>query len=364
LKTALRPKIAVNARGCNEAKLVVARHEMIAESPPELIPLCHIASCSRHSAICIRTPGVGRHRPMGIGGVKEDKLSMLQLSAFRRSLVALALCSTAFAVSAQPPHQQGPTIAQGGMRITSSSITQGGTTHFIITRHMAHRYRHMARTSSWDAGVARMRSRGLADAYANLSTSTLVGGESLSGGFGSSNVVADARRYLGGNPTGRGSLWCARFMNMVLQESGYRGTGSDLARSFASYGHRVSGPQSRRHRGDGTARRRTCRHHHRHRCPRQPDHDLRQQWQSRQGSADLARPHLRLRDADELSTIPSTLLRANGSRECAPDDRLREAIHVAAHWIASSLTLLAMTGREPGQSYNSLGSSVAIASPT
>jgi uncharacterized protein (TIGR02594 family) len=101
----------------------------------------------------------------------------------------------------------------------------------------------MARPSRWDAGVAQMRTRGLADANASFSNSTLVGGESRSGGFGSSNVVADARRYLGGNPTGRGSLWCARFMNMVLQESGYRGTGSDLARSFASYGHRVSGPQ-------------------------------------------------------------------------------------------------------------------------
>ena len=65
----------------------------------------------------------------------------------------------------------------------------------------------------------------------------------MSGGFGSSNVVAEARRYIGGNPTGRGSLWCARFMNMVLQHSGYRGTGSDMARSFASYGQRVSGPQ-------------------------------------------------------------------------------------------------------------------------
>ena len=61
--------------------------------------------------------------------------------------------------------------------------------------------------------------------------------------FGSSNVVAEARRYLGGNPTGRGRLWCARFMNMVLQRSGHQGTGSDLARSFASYGQRVSGPQ-------------------------------------------------------------------------------------------------------------------------
>jgi len=38
-------------------------------------------------------------------------------------------------------------------------------------------------------------------------------------------------------------------------------------------------------------------------------------------------------------------LRANGSRECAPDDRLREAIQLWARqvWIASSLSLLAMT---------------------
>jgi len=63
------------------------------------------------------------------------------------------------------------------------------------------------------------------------------------GGSGSSNIVAEARRYLGGNPTGRGSLWCARFMNMVLQHSGYRGTGSDMANSFTHYGQRVSGPQ-------------------------------------------------------------------------------------------------------------------------
>ena len=65
-------------------------------------------------------------------------------------------------------------------------------------------------------------------------------------GFGwssSSNVVAEARRYIGGNPTGRGRLWCARFMNMVLQHSGLHGTGSDMARSFAGYGQRVSGPQ-------------------------------------------------------------------------------------------------------------------------
>jgi uncharacterized protein (TIGR02594 family) len=30
---------------------------------------------------------------------------------------------------------------------------------------------------------------------------------------------------------------------MVLQHTGHRGTGSDMARSFASYGHRISGPR-------------------------------------------------------------------------------------------------------------------------
>ena len=60
---------------------------------------------------------------------------------------------------------------------------------------------------------------------------------------GGSDVVAEARRYIGGNPTGRSRLWCARFMNMVLQRSGHSGTGSDMARSFASYGQRLSGPQ-------------------------------------------------------------------------------------------------------------------------
>ena len=65
----------------------------------------------------------------------------------------------------------------------------------------------------------------------------------MASSFGSSNVVAEARRYIGGNPTGRGSLWCARFMNLVLQHSGYRGTGSDMASSFAHYGQHISGPQ-------------------------------------------------------------------------------------------------------------------------
>ena len=65
-------------------------------------------------------------------------------------------------------------------------------------------------------------------------------GMSFGGGGG---LVAEARRYLGTNPTGRSSLWCGHFMNLVLERSGRQGSGSNTARSFASYGSRVSGPQ-------------------------------------------------------------------------------------------------------------------------
>jgi uncharacterized protein (TIGR02594 family) len=101
----------------------------------------------------------------------------------------------------------------------------------------------MARASRWERGVAQLQADGFADTNASIATSSASGGMATSSGFGSSNVVAEARRYLGGNPTGRGRLWCARFMNMVLERTGLHGTGSDLARSFASYGQRLSGPQ-------------------------------------------------------------------------------------------------------------------------
>jgi hypothetical protein len=72
-----------------------------------------------------------------------------------------------------------------------------------------------------------MQAHGFANTHATFSSSAYSGDMATSGGFGSSNVVAEARRYLGGNPTGRGSLWCARFMNLVLQRTGFHGTGPD-----------------------------------------------------------------------------------------------------------------------------------------
>lgn len=91
--------------------------------------------------------------------------------------------------------------------------------------------------------MAQMQMHGLANANASIPPGAAPASTAKSVSFGSSDVVAEARRYIGGNPTRRRSLWCARFMNMVLQRSGHRGTGSDMASSFAHYGERVSGPQ-------------------------------------------------------------------------------------------------------------------------
>jgi uncharacterized protein (TIGR02594 family) len=164
---------------------------------------------------------------------------MVQLVAFRRSLrvvVALVLCSAAMAAFVTPASAR---YRHGAGR---HAWHHAGYHHSY--RHYAYRHRrHIARPSRWDAGMAQMQSRGFADTQASIPSGTASTAAATPSGFGSSDVVAEARRYIGGNPTGRASLWCARFMNMVLQRSGHHGTGSDLARSFANYGQRVSGPE-------------------------------------------------------------------------------------------------------------------------
>ncbi|MBX6328694.1 MAG: TIGR02594 family protein [Pseudolabrys sp.] len=55
-------------------------------------------------------------------------------------------------------------------------------------------------------------------------------------------LVADARRYLGTNPTGRRTLWCGAFMDKILRDAGYPG-GGNLALGYLHYGHRIPGPQ-------------------------------------------------------------------------------------------------------------------------
>jgi len=81
--------------------------------------------------------------------------------------------------------------------------------------------------------------RGALAARASVEPISTSSSSSLSGG----GLIAEARRFLGTNPTGQAALWCAAFMNMILQRTGHETTGSNMARSFASYGRRVSGPR-------------------------------------------------------------------------------------------------------------------------
>lgn len=161
---------------------------------------------------------------------------MFELFASRlsRCVVALAIVFAAVAAfvspaSARPHHRH------------------SAERHAYVHHARHHQYRHHARGSRFERSAAQLRASGFADAQASYnpnSAGMANNGMAASGGFGGgSGLVSEARRYLGGNPTGRGRLWCARFMNMVLQHTGHRGTGSDMANSFARYGTRVSGPQ-------------------------------------------------------------------------------------------------------------------------
>lgn len=78
----------------------------------------------------------------------------------------------------------------------------------------------------------RATARALAQSHAN----------SAFGGMTSNALVTEARKYIGTNPTGRGSLWCGAFMDLILKRTGHAG-GGNLAKAYASYGTRVSGPQ-------------------------------------------------------------------------------------------------------------------------
>src|SRR3989338_250861 len=63
----------------------------------------------------------------------------------------------------------------------------------------------------------------------------------LSLGFTGNSLVSEAGRYIGSNRTGRKSLWCGAFMDLVLKRTGHQG-GGNLAANYARYGKRVPGP--------------------------------------------------------------------------------------------------------------------------
>jgi uncharacterized protein (TIGR02594 family) len=102
--------------------------------------------------------------------------------------------------------------------------------------------RYPANTAATAAAVEatghRRGHHSLADARAQAQSHS----NSAFGGFSNDALVSEARKYIGTNPTGRGSLWCGAFMDMVLKRTGHPG-GGNLALGYEHYGTRVSGPQ-------------------------------------------------------------------------------------------------------------------------
>jgi uncharacterized protein (TIGR02594 family) len=177
---------------------------------------------------------------------------LLQLRVFRRPLrvvsfgfVAAVVCSAGMVLAASPASAKS---RHGSARHGHADVARRHSVrrHFA-SRHDRHDDRHewrLARQSQRDTDVAQARAGTLGDDNGSLIQHDTGASSGFSDGFGLLKIVADARRYIGnGNPTDRRTLWCARFMNMVLHQAGYRGTDSDAARSFASYGHRVPGPR-------------------------------------------------------------------------------------------------------------------------
>jgi uncharacterized protein (TIGR02594 family) len=88
--------------------------------------------------------------------------------------------------------------------------------------------RHKARK----ARVARRQSRAARDGR----------GRDAMAAVSTNELIAEARKYLGGNPTGWSRDWCGRFLDMILKKTGHKG-GGNLARGYIHYGTRLAGPQ-------------------------------------------------------------------------------------------------------------------------
>ena len=116
---------------------------------------------------------------------------------------ALAACALSFA-SLATPSLADPLATSGA----GASIYTGSTFNRAATKDRSYRSRSARSCVPFVPSVLHACRAGCfrnAQASANASASFA--------GFGSSNVVSEARRYIGTNPTGRSALWCANFMN-------------------------------------------------------------------------------------------------------------------------------------------------------
>ena len=123
-------------------------------------------------------------------------------------------------------HQARHTVAS-----TNDNVPVGNNSVYAVMR-ADYAHQHKAGSRGRRGRAAKSHSRGRA-AFAKATTGS---------GFFLNDLVADARKYIGTNPTGRRSLWCGAFMDKILRDTGHKG-GGNLALGYLHYGRRVSGPK-------------------------------------------------------------------------------------------------------------------------
>lgn len=160
------------------------------------------------------------------------------MSIYKTRRATILLCSVAVAVLAtsaiaRPVHHR-HRVAQAPL-VAGQSFT--GADRDV--RYSANMSQAAVQVAAESEGLGRRYARGSsAGARARAQSHA----NSAYGGATSNSLVAEARKYIGTNPTGRGSLWCGAFMDLVLKRTGHAG-GGNLASAYARYGNRVGGPQ-------------------------------------------------------------------------------------------------------------------------
>jgi uncharacterized protein (TIGR02594 family) len=151
-------------------------------------------------------------------------------------LCSVAVAALATSALARPVHHHYRHRAAHASQMVAQLQTMGGDTD---ARYSFNATSTDTRATRGTGDPRRHRGRqSLAEARAQAQSHS----NSAYGGATGDSLVNEARRYIGTNPTGRGSLWCGAFMDMVLKRTGHAG-GGNLASAYARYGTRVSTPQ-------------------------------------------------------------------------------------------------------------------------
>jgi uncharacterized protein (TIGR02594 family) len=158
----------------------------------------------------------------------------MRLNHKRATILVCSVAAAAFttAAVARPVHHH------HRHRVAHTGHTAVRTANDVADRDM----RYPGHFTRVEAGTRQLRSRHGRRSAMEARAEAQSHADSAYRGFTSNALVAEARKYLGTHPTGRRSLWCGAFMDMVLRRTGHRG-GGNLALGYEHYGTRVSGPQ-------------------------------------------------------------------------------------------------------------------------